>query len=339
MRATVKDVALRAGVSPKTVSNVVNGLVPVSAKTRERVELALTELDYVPNLSARGLRNGRSGLIALALPHLATAYSAEIVSAVVDIAHDSGWNVQVEETGSRPERERELLVKARAHQIDGLILNPVVLEDSAIERGVMLPPVVIIGEVEQELADRVSVDSRAAARDMTRHLIDRGCRTIVAIGTGGRTVSAAGYLRTLGYREAMSSAGLPAMEVEEKDWSTAGGEAAVLRFLAAQELPDAFFCFTDALAMGVMCGLAAHGFRVPDSVALAGFDDIEAARFLVPALTTVGFGKREFAQAAFTMLVDRMSDRAGEPRHTVIEHGIIERDSTRAFVARRRKGR
>ena len=106
MRATVKDVAALAGVSPKTVSNVINGVVFVRPDTRARVEKALTELDYVPNLSARGLRNGRTGVIALALPDLATPYSAEMAHHFVEAAHERGWGIQIEETGARPERER-----------------------------------------------------------------------------------------------------------------------------------------------------------------------------------------------------------------------------------------
>ncbi len=155
MRATVKDVARRAGVSPKTVSNVMNGIVPVSGPTRLRVEQAMAELDYVPNLSARGLRNGRSGVIALALPDLATPYSAEVAHHIVEVAHEQGWIVQIEETGSDPQREQELMTRARSNLIDGLILNPVVLDESAVKVGVTLPPVVLLGEVTQQLADRV----------------------------------------------------------------------------------------------------------------------------------------------------------------------------------------
>ncbi len=114
MRATVKDVARRAGVSPKTVSNVMNGIVPVSGPTRLRVEQAMQELDYVPNLSARGLRNGRSGVIGLALPNLGTPFSAELAQSVVEVAHAQGWSVQIEETGSDPTREYELMSRARS---------------------------------------------------------------------------------------------------------------------------------------------------------------------------------------------------------------------------------
>ena len=120
MRATVRDVAARAGVSPKTVSNVINGVVFVRPETRERVEAAVEELQYVPNLSARGLRNGRSGAIALAFPDIWMEYSAEMLDQFIEVAHEKGWSIQLEQTGKRPDRERELLSRGREHLVDGL---------------------------------------------------------------------------------------------------------------------------------------------------------------------------------------------------------------------------
>ena len=158
MRATVKDVAKLAGVSPKTVSNVINGVVFVRPETKARVESALAELDYVPNMSARGLRNGRTGMIALALPDLLRPYSAEVVHLVVELAHERGWGVQIEQTAAEPKREFELLSKARAYLVDGLILNPVNLDDSAVTTAGPLPPLVLIGDVDQDLVSQVAID-------------------------------------------------------------------------------------------------------------------------------------------------------------------------------------
>ena len=224
MRATVKDVAKLAGVSPKTVSNVINGVVFVRPETRARVEQAVSELDYVPNMSARGLRNGRSGMIGLALPDLLRPYSAEITHLVVELAHKRGWGVQIEQTAAEPEREFELLSKARAHLVDGLILNPINLDDSAVMTAGPLPPVVLIGDVDQDVVSQVAIDNVGAAKDMVRHLLDQGCRRIAAVGTpespsgssgagalggsAGVTGTAAARLRTTGYHEALAEAGI-----------------------------------------------------------------------------------------------------------------------------------
>ncbi len=332
MRATVKDVAARAGVSPKTVSNVVNGLVPVSPGTRAKVEAALAALDYVPNLSARGLRNGRTGLIGLALPDLGTPYSAELAHHIVEEAHAMGWAIQIEETGTNPRREFELVSRARANMVDGLILNPVALEESAIRIGGSLPPMVLLGEVSQHSVDQVAVDNVAAAREMTRALARHGRRRIAVLGADSTRGSATALVRTQGYREAMAAMGLPTgpeLEIACDDWSPSGSAAALSGHLAAgHALPEAIFCFTDSLAIGVLSVLHSAGHRVPDDVVVAGFDDIADGRFAVPALTTVSVDKAAMAKAALKLLTERMADPGRAPVHVQMPYRLVPRAST-----------
>lgn len=346
MRATVKDVAKLAGVSPKTVSNVINGVVFVRPETRAKVEQALGELDYVPNLSARGLRNGRSGMIGLALPDLLRPYSAEITHLVVELAHERGWGVQIEQTAAEPDREYDLLSKARSHQIDGLILNPVNLDDSAVMSAGPLPPVVLIGDVDQDVVSQVCIDNVGAARDMTQHLVDQGYRRIAAVGTpeipggtsgtgriGGRTDSAgtaAARLRLTGYREVLTAAGLhdPKLEIALDRWSPEGAATVVGRYLEDHEPPDAVFCFTDTIASGTLSALWSAGVSVPGDCAVAGFDNILESRYTVPPLSTVDFDRRSFVQAALDLLGERMADRAATPRRIVVPHRVIARAST-----------
>jgi DNA-binding LacI/PurR family transcriptional regulator len=343
MRATVKDVAKRAGVSPKTVSNVINGVVFVRPETRAKVEQALSELDYVPNLSARGLRNGRSGMIGLALPDLLRPYSAEITHLVVELAHERGWGVQIEQTAAEPDREYDLLSKARSHQIDGLILNPVNLDDSAVMSAGPLPPVVLIGDVDQDVVSQVCIDNVSAARDMTQHLVDQGYRRIAAVGTpevpnrtgrvGGRTDSAgtaAARLRVLGYREVLTAAGCydPALEIGLDRWSPEGAATVVGQYLEQHEPPDAIFCFTDTIASGALSALWSAGIAVPERCAVAGFDNILESRYTVPPLTTVDFDRRLFVASALDLLAERMADPAANPRRIVVPHRLVPRAST-----------
>ena len=324
----MRDVASRAGVSPKTVSNVVNGTVPVSPTTRERVERAIEALDYVPNFSARGLRNGRSGVIALALPDLDTAYSSEIAHHVVQVAKSRGLSVQIEETHGEAEGERRLLSRARAQLVDGLILNPTRLETSAVQPDVKLPPVVLIGEVDQPIADHVWVDNVAALRELTSLLIGRGLSRIAVLGGLG-TESA--RLRLAGYRQALAAASLTADPdlVIDAEWHPRGGAEALAGWLSSREAPDAVVCLTDSMAIGALHALWAAGLRVPTDVSVVGYDDIAEGAFLVPALTTVGFDKREFAQAALDLLVDRIADPSRAIRSITIPYRIIERASVR----------
>lgn len=330
MRATVRDVARRAGVSPKTVSNVVNGTFPVSPDTRTKVEEALAALDYVPNLSARGLRNGRSGVIALALPDLATSYSSELAHYFVRAAGAVGLSVQVEETGGGADRERDLLSRARAQLVDGLILNPVLLENSAVQRGVSLPPVVLIGEVDQPLADHVWIDNVSAGSEMTRLLLDEGHRRIAVLGV---MESESSRLRLAGYRQAMTAAGLveaPELLIPTDEWTLAGGAAAIRGYLSQHPLPDAIFCFTDSLAMGALSALWADGHRVPDDVSLVGYDDVVEAAYAVPALTTVHVDKRTYADRALELLVRRIAEPDRPVSSLTVPYSVVRRDSTRS---------
>lgn len=331
MRATVKDVARRAGVSPKTVSNVMNGIVPVSAPTRLRVEQAMADLDYVPNLSARGLRNGRSGVIALALPDLATPFSAEIAHHIVEVAHEQGWSVQIEETGLDPQREQDLMTKARSNLVDGLILNPVVLQESAVKVGVSLPPVVLLGEVTQHLADRVYVDSFGAARDMTLALARPGRRRIAVLGINRGRHSSTAIHRAAGYEAALESLGIPVDEdllIRCERWTTESAAQALAEYLGSHPVPEALFCFTDSMALGALHVLWERGIRVPEDIAVAGFDDIADGRFAVPPLTTVSFDKRSIAVEAVRLLTERMGSRGDAQRVVRVDYSIVERASS-----------
>ncbi|MCD2497651.1 LacI family DNA-binding transcriptional regulator [Microbacterium nymphoidis] len=331
MRATVKDVAARAGVSAKTVSNVINGVVYVRPETKERVEAALRDLDYVPNLSARGLRNGRSGVIALALPDLATPYSAEMAHHFVEAAHARGWGVQIEETGGRPDREAQLLLRARARLVDGLILNPTVTDELDLPDASELPPAVVIGEVEQPALDQVRVDPDQAAYDMTRLLIQRGHRRIAVVGSDQGSGTSTAVLRTRGYRRALADGGIDAddsLEISCDDWTPRGGAAAIHRYLDEYPVPEAIFCFTDSLAIGVLNELWRRDIVVPEDVSVAGFDDVADGEFATPPLTTVSFDKTAFANAALDRLAARISDRAAAQTVTTVGHVIVERAST-----------
>ncbi|PCN48591.1 LacI family transcriptional regulator [Curtobacterium sp. 'Ferrero'] len=331
MRATVRDVAALAGVSPKTVSNVVNGGVPVRPETRARVEQAVAELGYVPNLSARGLRNGRSGVIALTLPEMRNPYAAELTEWFVELARDHGWVVQLDQTGNDPEREQELVSRARAHLVDGLVLNPVTLSASVLARTEGLPPTVVIGEVEPEHVDQVHVDSRAAAAEATTWLVGAGHRRIAIVGAATETwVTATSDLRERGHADALEQAGLPrdpALRVPLPDWSTATAARGFDAWLDRNPLPDAVFAFTDSIAFGVLHVLAARGLRVPEDVSVMGFDDIGPAAFAIPALTTVAFDRRTLASAALRLLARRIEDRSAPPETVVVPHRIVERAS------------
>jgi DNA-binding LacI/PurR family transcriptional regulator len=330
MRATVKDVARLAQVSPKTVSNVVNGTAPVSAAMRGRVEAAMLELDYVPNLWARALRNGRSGLIALALPDLSTPYSAGMAHHFVTQARERGLGVQVEETVLSGERELQLIFKARAHLIDGLVLNPVMTQNVTVRPGLSLPPTVFIGEVDQNVGDHVWVDNVAAARELTEHLITLGHRRIAIVGV---MRSATSRLRLQGYRAALRAAGIPRepdLEIHDDEWYPSGSYAAMTSYLEQHDLPDAIVCMTDSIALGVLSALWTLGHQVPDDVSVVGYDNIADGAFAVPPLTTVDFDKPAYASTVLDLLATRMADPGRPVERVTVPHRLLVRASTAA---------
>ncbi|MFI9641774.1 LacI family DNA-binding transcriptional regulator [Micromonospora sp. NPDC051925] len=331
MRHRLKDVAERAGVSVKTVSNVVNGYQHVRPDTRARVEAAIAELHYRPNLSARNLRKGRTGVIALAVPELDIPYFAELARHVVAAAADHGWTVLIDQTGGGPEQER-VAADLGDHMIDGLILSPLSLNADDLA-GLDGMPMVLLGErLDHGPADHVVIDDVTAAREMTAHLIGLGRRRIAAIGAQRAPEGASARLRLAGYTAALAEAELGYDErlvAPAPTWHRADGAAAMRHLLASGARPDAVFCFNDTLALGALRALHEAGLGVPGDVAVAGFDDIEDGRFSVPTLTTVTPDKERIARLAVDLLAGRLAgDRDAPPRELTAPHHLTPREST-----------
>ncbi|SCL40532.1 DNA-binding transcriptional regulator, LacI/PurR family [Micromonospora pallida] len=332
MRHRLKDVAEKAGVSVKTVSNVVNGYQHVRPTTRARVEQAIAELNYRPNLSARNLRKGRTGVIALAVPELDIPYFAELARHVVVAAAEQGWTVLIDQTGGSREQERVAASGIGDHLIDGLIFSPLALtaEDLA---GLDGTPMVLLGErVDHGPADHVMVDNVAAAREITAHLAGLGRHRIAAIGSQRTEEGATARLRLAGYRAALADAGIGYDErlvAPASVWHRADGAAAMRDLLAAGVRPDAVFCFNDTLALGALRALHEHALRVPEDVAVAGFDDIEDGRFSIPTLSTVAPDKERIGRLAVELLAGRIAgDRDAPPRTLTAPYRLELREST-----------
>jgi DNA-binding LacI/PurR family transcriptional regulator len=335
VRVRLRDVADRAGVSVKTVSNVVNGYVHVAPETRSRVQAILDEMGYRPNLAARHLRTGRTGVIALALPELDNPYFAELTGFVVQAAEEHGWTVLVDQTDGL--RDRELLVASgiRNHLIDGLILSPVALgtEDLA-RRGPEDIPLVLLGEkISTGPVDHVAIDNVAAACAATDHLVAQGRTRIAAIGGQPDAPSGVAHLRRRGWEDALLAAGLPIGDgwvAEVPTFRREHGAEAMAALLDRDDPPDAVFCFNDTLALGALRMLADRGLRVPEDVAVIGLDDIQDGRFSVPTLSTIGPDKEFIARTAVRMLGERLGDGDGaaSPRDIRAGFDLVVRGST-----------
>jgi DNA-binding LacI/PurR family transcriptional regulator len=330
----LKDVAARAGVSIKTVSNVVNGYLHVAPTTRARVQDAIDALGYKPNVAARQLRRGRSGVIALALPELQAPYFAELAGLIVQAAERRSWTVLVDQTDGHADRERNLVAGLRRHAIDGLIFSPLALAGEELSRGDGTPMVLLGERVWHGPADHVAIDNTAAAADATRHLCDLGWRRIAAIGAQGQPFAVTSHQRLAGYRIGLADAGLAhdlSLVAEVEQFHRADGAAAMGRLIELPEPPDAVFCFNDLLALGAMRAVLERGLAIPGDIAIMGFDDIEDGRFSTPTLSTVSPDTARIAQLAVDLLAERLDPdaaTAGPPRELRVGYRVVAREST-----------
>ncbi|GAA2873782.1 LacI family DNA-binding transcriptional regulator [Streptomyces mexicanus] len=331
--STLRDVARRAGVSIRTVSNVVNGSVPVSDELRSRVEAALEELDYRPNLVARNLRRGRTGMIALVVPELDVPYFAELAREVITAARAHGYVVMLDQTDGDVERERELLGReSRATMFDGLLLSPLAISAEELRRRTNRVPVVLLGEhIFSGSFHHVAIDNIAAAREATEHLLGLGRRRIAAIGDQPYSTGETAQLRTVGYRQALERAGLAVDDrliVPTPRFHRHLGAQAMRELLALPEPPDAVFCYNDLLAIGALHVLTQAGVRIPEDIAVVGVDGIQEGRYSSPALTTVAPDKTQLADTAVRTLIGVIDGTAPPPAEWRAPHRLIVREST-----------
>jgi DNA-binding LacI/PurR family transcriptional regulator len=316
-----------------TVSNVVNGYRPVAEATRERVRQAIDELGYSPNLSARHLRNGRTGIIALAIPELNNPYFAELADAAIREAGLHGYTVLLDYTDG--DREKELLVSQgfRAQVIDGLILSPVQLRRADVLSRTSETPMVLVGEgVYNVPYDHIAIDNVAASTAAMRHLIDIGRRRVAFIGAQTDANRMPAHLRLLGYREALHGAGLtydPGLVVTTDRFGRADGAAGLRRLMALPEPPDAVFAYNDLIAIGAMRAAVELGISVPRDIAVVGFDDIEEGRYSSPTLTTISPDKASIGRRAVAALIGRLDgSREAGPEEVQVPFELVTREST-----------
>ncbi|MFD7923360.1 LacI family DNA-binding transcriptional regulator [Streptomyces sp. NPDC059740] len=335
-RPRIKDVARYAGVSEKTVSNVINDYQHVSDRTRQAVREAIDALGYRVNLAGRQLRTGRTGTVALAVPELDVAYFSELAKHVVEAAEERSWTVLVHQTGARPERESAALRGFESDFVDGVLLSPLSLRPKDLAAADVRVPLVLLGEQEiPGLGDHVGIDNVAAAREATAHLLAAGRRRIAVVGGDTSPEAAATErLRTEGYQQALAAAGLPfdpglLVPVEEFHWRD--GATATAALVRRRERPDALLCLNDHLAIGALRALHEAGLSTPREVSVVGFDDIQAADFTIPSLTTVAPDKPALARTAVDLLAHRIeagAEQAGPPALRRVGHRLVVRESS-----------
>lgn len=343
---TMTDVARAAGVSRATASYALRGDPRIAPDTADKVRAAAASLHYTANLSAKSLRSGRSGLIGVAIFELDKPYPSEMSAAVSREAARHGLETIVQQTSNSKEREISILRKVTSQLCDGTIFSPgnvSVEEISALHGG---KPLVLLDDIADDpLFDCVFTACESGAEAAIRHLVDVGCRSIGVLGADyesllddSQSTSVSGR-RLAGALKALDEAGI---EIDERHvvhtlWEMEDARRAAHRIVDEGLAFDGLFCMTDTVALGAIRGFADRGVRVPQDVAVIGFDGINEGEYSTPSLSTIRTDLDDLARKAVGLLLARLDEDAnGLPRERrapvrrlTADYRLVARESTR----------
>jgi LacI family transcriptional regulator len=333
---SIKDVADRAGVAVGTVSNVLNHPTRVSSSTRERVQTAIDHLGFVRNDAARQLRAGQSRTIGLIVLDVGNPFFSSLARAAEDCAAENGSTVVLGDSGQDVEREARYIDVFEQQRVQGMLISPVGDVGPRVEtlrkRGM---PVVLVDRVDaQRRCSSVSVDDVAGGYMAVRHLLAAGRRRIVFVGAKAEFQQVAD--RLAGARQAVEEHDDAVLEVVEADAMTVLAGRDVGGGIAQRppgELPDGIFCANDLLAIGVMQAvLLIRGLRIPEDLALIGYDDIDFSASAVVPLTSVRKPTELMGRTAVELLLEEIESPSSRRRQVIFDPELVERGSTTAAV-------
>lgn len=331
MAVTIRDVAKVAGVSATTVSRVYNHGELVTEETRERVRAVAKRMGYRPNVTAQSLSHGRTQTIGLIVPAPHGEFFSEIIRGIDEVTRAADHFLLIS-SAHYSLSENEAAVDALRGRVDGLLVMTTHVEaQQALLDGPSLeiPVVFMNSPVTDPAVHAFQIENRRGAYEATTHLIDRGHAHIGIIL--GPPDSQDVRERVAGYETALREADLDprAQVVIPGDFTQASGFAAGQKIRALDAVPDAFFCCNDYMAIGAMAALQQAGFRIPEDVALAGFDDIPSARYTTPPLTTVRVPVYDLGrQAAERLLTLLKAEASTAPRSQILSSELIVRSSS-----------
>jgi LacI family transcriptional regulator len=327
--STIEDVAKRAGVSKMTVSRVINNSGYASRETRERVERAIEELGYVPNLLARSLRFKTTKTIALVLTDITNPYFTTIARGVEDTASEHGFSVIFCNTDESQDEEAKYLNVLVQKQVDGMVLVPAccTTESVAFLSDRAVPFVILDRRIPDAQVDTVRCDSERGAYELTDHLLEQG-HTQIAILSGPAVVTTAAD-RVEGFQHALRDAGLDSSRVYYGAYSVEGGYRTAQRAIAESPRPTALFAANNFIAFGALRALREHGLRVPDDMALVAFDDLPPTFTIDPFLTVMAQPAYEMGRRATLLLLDRLAGKGGsDPQEIILPTALMVRQSS-----------
>jgi LacI family transcriptional regulator len=336
-RATLADVARRAGVSIATASYVMNERDGVGERTRAHVLQIAKEVGFRPNRLASGLRTGQSRVLGLVLADITNPFYPDLAGAVIAAAADAGYEVFLSHCGVDGRLDGDEVRALCDHQSAALIFTSLMMSDGPLIADVVpvgVPVVQTIRRVPGLDADFVGIDDRAGAREAATHLVDCG-HSDVALLTGPSSSSASAE-RTQGFLEVLAEAGIEpgADRIVECRLTVASGYDGAQTLLAARSAPPrAVLCGNDLIALGAIDAFVDRGLSVPDDVSVVGYDDIWFASSRLVQLTTVRQPRDAIGRTAVSLALDRLADARIEPREVILPHELVVRHTTAAVVA------
>lgn len=328
--ATIRDVAQRADVSVASVSRVLNGAGPVTEATRQRVLEAVDALQYVPHSGARSLSTSRTNTVGVILPDLYGEFFSELIRGMDVAARALGYHLIVSSSHDDAD-EASSAIRSMRGRVDGLIVLSPHLGAANLASGLAgrTPVLLMNGGAGADGRPSIVVDNHGGAVVAVEHLIATGRRRIAHIA--GPTGNLEAEARLAGYLEAMAAAGLPTMVVDGA-FTKASGHSAGAALAARPDRPDAVFAANDNMAVGALLAFQDAGLRVPEDVAMVGFDDIPLADLVRPALTTLKIQIAETGRNALERLV-RLIGSAADTACEVVRPELVVRASSRPLIS------
>ncbi|MCP3890787.1 MAG: LacI family transcriptional regulator [Desulfobulbaceae bacterium] len=328
--STMMDVAKLAGVSTATVSRFINSPDTVREATREKINRAMKICNYKYNALARGFATKKSNTIGLIIPTISNPVFADSTQGVQDCADKRKMQVILGNSYYRYEQEEKLVKTLREKQVDGLIITTTNLKGNVLK--ILLeenfPFILLFSTVKRGPLSAVGVDNYRGGYLATEHLITLGHKRIGMIA-GSFAITDRSYHRWHGYRQSLKNYGIPYDKeiLVQTEYSLAGGRDAVKKLLALKKPPTAVFCSNDYLALGAMKGAREMGLQLPDDLSIVGFDDMQTASYVIPALTTIQQPAYKMGEIAAELLFQRM-ESAAKPVQKMLESTLIIREST-----------
>lgn len=327
--ATIRDVAREAGVSPATVSRVINKYPLVSQEAKDSVEAAIKKLKYEPNMLGRNLRQSKSGMILALMPSISNPFYSEIVRGIEDVVRQKGYSVFICGTDFNIDKENTYLTLLKQKLVDGVIIMKPVQDVAMLSELADVYPIVQCSEYSEDFnLPYVSIDNRLASYEAVKHLIYMGHENIALINSDEKFLYA--RRRKEGYIKALEEFEIKIRQdlIIHAGLGFDKGRRAVRKLMMLKNPPTAIFAVSDTLAIGAIKELGVMGISVPKSVAVVGFDNIEFSNMVTPSLTTIAQPMYDIGKESVKILIKRIKNIHEPVDNVILNHELIVRESS-----------